>query len=81
MQVISEQAFRAADKAARLLGDMKHGLYEVKSHGGISEEQRLNAIKGFMVNARGLVDNVDNLVDKALEVIRAEEAKHGKPGK
>ena len=56
MQVISEQAFREADKVARQLGDMKHGLYEVKSHGGISEENRLEAIRGHMAEARRLAE-------------------------
>lgn len=81
MQVISEQAFREADKAARLLGDMKHGLHEVKTWGGVSEMARLKTIKKFMSTARELVDGVDKAVDKALEAIRAEEAERDGPSR
>jgi hypothetical protein len=53
-----EEALKEADHTARLLGDMKHGIAELKAHGGISEADKMEALWGFCDQADDILKNL-----------------------
>lgn len=60
-----EQTFREADRVARQLGDMKHSIYEVRVHGGISESDRLDALDGFITHAYEMLAGLRKKIEHA----------------
>ena len=66
MKTLTEEAFKEANLAARLLGDMKHGIYELKTHGGISETERVEALLGFCNQAEDIINNMRRKAEEAL---------------
>lgn len=71
MRVKSEDAFREADRASRLLGDMKHGVYEVKVHGGIGEEEKLIALLKFVEAVFQIAEKLRGKILVALKEVRS----------
>ena len=69
MTAHTERAFREADSAARLLGDMKHGVYELKSAGGIGERESMEALWGFTDQATDIIENLRETRKEAIHEI------------
>lgn len=72
MRQKTEEAFKEADHVARLLGDMKHGIYEVRSHGGLDEKIKLETLMGFRTKAEDLLKILGDKIAIALDAIDKE---------
>jgi len=62
----TEKAFRDADLSARFLGDMKHGINDVKIAGGIDEKSKLEALMGFRTQAEEILKKMGDSISVAL---------------
>jgi len=66
MNATTERAFRQSEYAARLLCEMKYGINEVKTKGGIDERTKLEALMGFLRQAEDILKNMQWAIEEAL---------------
>lgn len=71
MKPCVEKTFKKADEVARLLGDLKYGIYELKIHGGISEADRLDILDGFVTQAYEMLAGLREVIEQARKEVRA----------
>lgn len=65
------EAFQVSDQTARLLGDMKHGVAEVR-YAEADEREKLAALKRFQLEARKILENMGGSIDRAFGILDEE---------
>lgn len=69
----TEKAFRDCVNGARLLSDLKKGIYDVKVAGGVSELDRLEALLGFMMQADDILKKMCDSIGEAIHAVNKAE--------